>query len=114
MKEKEMQLFKEALEKADHEFYLDAIHTLEQLMDMFPDSELVDDALYNIGLCYFHMNQFEKAVEQFQKVIDQHPEASISFLERQNEYGKNRSQMPLRCHQLPAGHGQSRGSPPQA
>lgn len=94
LREKEIQLFTEALEKARVEFYLDAITLLKKLIEEFPDSELVDDALYDIGLCYFNMNQFEKAIEYFQKVIDEYPDATISVLTGGNEYGKTAA----KCH----------------
>jgi tetratricopeptide (TPR) repeat protein len=94
MHEKEIQLFTNAIQMANDEFYLDAIKTLEQLVENFKDSELVDDALYNIGLCYFNMNQFERAIELFQKVIHQYPEATISILDGGNEFGKTAA----KCH----------------
>lgn len=88
MHEEEIQLFINAIQMAKDEFYLDAIQKLEQLIKEFKDSELVDDAFYNIGLCYFNMNQFEKAIELFQKVIHQYPDATISILDGGNEFGK--------------------------
>lgn len=88
MHEKEIQLFTQAIQMAKDEFYLDAIKMLEQLTKEFKDSELVDDAYYNIGLCYFNMNQFERAIELFQKVIHQYPDATISILDGGNEFGK--------------------------
>lgn len=94
MHEKEIQLFTNAIQMAKDEFYLDAIKMLEQLVEDFKDSELVDDALYNIGLCYFNMNQFERAIELFQKVIHQYPEATISILDGGNEFGKTAA----KCH----------------
>ena len=94
MHEKEIQLFTNAIQMAKDEFYLDAIQKLDQLIKEFKDSELVDDALYNIGLCYFNMNQFEKAIELFQKVIHQYPDATISILDGGNEFGKTAA----RCH----------------
>jgi len=94
MREKEIQLFTQAMQLAKDEFYLDAIKMLEQLILEFKDSELVDDALYNIGLCYFNMNQFEKAIELFQKVIHQYPEGTISILDGGNEFGKTAA----KCH----------------
>ncbi len=87
MREKEIQLFTDAMKKANEEFYLDAIPLLEQLINEFPDSELVDDALYDIGLCYFNINQFDKAIEYFNKVIQEYPEATITVLTGGNEYG---------------------------
>ena len=94
MHEKEIQLFTEAIQMAKDEFYMDAIKLLEQLIQEFKESELVDDALYNIGLCYFNMNQFEKAIELFQKVIHQYPDATISILDGGNEFGKTAA----KCH----------------
>lgn len=94
MHEKEIQLFTNAIQMAKDEFYLDAIQKLEQLIKEFKDSELVDDAYYNIGLCYFNMNQFEKAIELFQKVIHQYPDATISILDGGNEFGKTAA----KCH----------------
>jgi len=94
MHEKEIQLFTQAIQIAKDEFYLDAIQMLEQLIKEFKDSELVDDALYNIGLCYFNMNQFEQAIELFQKVIHQYPDATISILDGGNEFGKTAA----KCH----------------
>jgi tetratricopeptide (TPR) repeat protein len=94
MHEKEIQLFTNAIQMAKDEFYLDAIQKLEQLIKEFKDSELVDDAYYNIGLCYFSMNQFERAIELFQKVIHQYPDATISILDGGNEFGKTAA----KCH----------------
>lgn len=94
MHEKEIQLFTNAIQMAKDEFYLDAIKMLEQLTKDFKDSELVDDAFYNIGLCYFNMNQFERAIELFQKVIHQYPNATISILDGGNEFGKTAA----KCH----------------
>ena len=94
MHEKEIQLFTYAIQMAKDEFFLDAIQKLEQLIKEFKDSELVDDAYYNIGLCYFNMNQFEKAIKLFQKVIHQYPDATISILDGGNEFGKTAA----KCH----------------
>lgn len=94
MHEKEIQLFTQAIQMAKDEFYLDAIKMLEQLTKEFTDSELVDDAIYNMGLCYFNMNQFERAIELFQKVILQYPNATISILDGGNEFGKTAA----KCH----------------
>ena len=94
MHDKEITYFSNAIEKARSEFYLDAINEFTKLNEEFPQSELVDDALYNIGLCYFQMNQFEKAIEYYQKVIDEFPDSAISILEGGNEFGKT----PAKCH----------------
>jgi len=94
MHEKDILLFTKAIQMAKDEFYLDAIKMLEQLIREFKDSELVDDAIFNIGLCYFNMNQFDRAIEMFQKVIHQYPDATISILDGGNEFGKTAA----KCH----------------
>ncbi|MDA0765079.1 MAG: tetratricopeptide repeat protein, partial [Proteobacteria bacterium] len=64
-------MFTQALKFAQDEFYLDAATQFQKLIDEFPDSELSDDAQYNIGLCYFTINNFQKAIDSFEIVIAQ-------------------------------------------
>lgn len=87
IRDREIQLFSEGMNFAKEEFFLDAISKMEELQNDFPNSELIDDAIYNIGLCYFNMNQFEKAIKYFKKVIDEFPDGTISVLNGANEYG---------------------------
>jgi len=94
MHDKEIKLFTEGLKQAHNEFYLDAVKEFQKLVDDCPDSELADDALYNIGLCYFNINQFEKAISFFNKVITDYPDATISILDGGNEFGKTAA----KCH----------------
>ena len=87
MRDIEIQLFSDGMNLAKDEFFLDAIANMNELIIKFPDSELVDDAIYNIGLCYFNMNQFEKAINYFNKCINEYPNGTISVLTGGNEYG---------------------------
>lgn len=87
MRDLEIQLFSEGMNYAKEEFYLDAISKMSELLTKFPDSELLDDALYNIGLCYFNMSQFDKAIVYFTKCISDYPDGTISVLVGGNEYG---------------------------
>jgi len=87
MRDTEIQLFSDGMNLAKEEFFLDAIANMNELIMKFPDSELVDDAIYNIGLCYFNMNQFVKAINYFNKCIDEYPDGTISVLTGGNEYG---------------------------
>jgi TolA-binding protein len=87
MRDIEIQLFSDGMNFAKEEFFLDAIANMNELIIKFPDSELVDDAIYNIGLCYFKMNQFDKAINYFNKCIDEYPDGTISVLTGGNEYG---------------------------
>ena len=88
MHEKELQYFTEAFQLAHDKFYLDAITHFNKLIDEFPDSDLADDALLNIGLCYYTMSQFEKSIEISNYLIQHYPEATISALNDGNEFGK--------------------------
>jgi len=42
----------------------------------FPDSPLVDDALYWIGECYFSQEKFKEAIEQFNELILNFPKSN--------------------------------------
>ena len=87
MRDKEIQLFSDGVNFAKEEFFLDAIANMNELILLFPDSELIDDAIYNIGLCYFNMNQFDKAITYFIKCTQEYPDGTISVLTGGNEYG---------------------------
>lgn len=87
MRDLEIQLFSEGMNYANEEFYLDAIAKMKELLSKFPDSELVDDALYNVGLCYFNLSQFNNAIFYFNKCINDYPNGTISVLVGGNEYG---------------------------
>ena len=88
MHKEEVDLFVKALKSANEEFYFEAISEFRNLIKNFPNSELCDDSEFNIGLCYFNMMQFEKAIGSFYKVIDSYPDSTISILEGGNEFGK--------------------------
>lgn len=87
MRDKEIQLFSDGMISAKDELFFDAIANMNELIKQFPDSELVDDAIYNIGLCYFNMNQFDKAITYFNRCIVEVPNGTISVLTGGNEYG---------------------------
>jgi len=94
MHDKEIQYFTEGLNLAKDEFYLDSINKFKMLIDEFPQSDLADDSLYNVGLCYFKMKQMELAIQTFNQVIINYPDATISALESANEFGKTAA----KCH----------------
>tara|TARA_B100000575_G_C23140978_1_gene663986 strand:- start:2449 stop:2898 length:450 start_codon:yes stop_codon:yes gene_type:complete len=94
LKNNDIELFKKGLINATSEFYLDAIEIFNELIENFSESELVDDAYYNMGLCYFNMNQMEKALGCYKKVIDDFPNATITSLETSKEFGKTAA----KCH----------------
>lgn len=93
MNNKEIELFKEALNSASNEFYIESINSFNNLIHLFPESDLVDDAYFNIGLCYFRMNHFEQAIDSYNIVINDYPDSTISDLEF-SESGKTAA----KCH----------------
>ena len=94
MHDKEITLFTNGLKFAQDEFFLDSINEFNKLVEDYPDSELADDAYFNIGLCYFEMNHFIKAIEIYNVVINDYPDSTISSLEGQGESGKTAA----KCH----------------
>lgn len=88
MHEKEILLFTDAFKAAQEKFYVDAIHKFQELVNNFPESDLADDAMYNIGLCYYEINQFQKCIEVLEEMIQKYPDATITALENGNEFGK--------------------------
>lgn len=94
MHDKEIQYFTEGLQQAQQEFYMDAIGKFQVLVNEYPNSDLADDALFNIGLCYLKMKQLEQAIEAFNQVIINYPDATISSLDNANEFGKTAA----KCH----------------
>lgn len=94
MYDKVIQYFTDGLQLVQKEFYLDAINKFQILIDEYPNSDLADDSLFNVGLCYFKMKQLELAIEVFNQVIINYPDASISVLDNTNEFGKTAA----KCH----------------
>ena len=105
MNELEIEYFKEAIVAAKDEFYMDAIRLFEKLVNEFPESDLADDAFYDLGLCYFQMHQFDKAIENFKTVINDYPEGTISVLNGGNEYGYTSAKAWLGIMNCYFGHG---------
>ena len=91
MHEKEILYFTDAFQLAQEKFYVDAIHKFQELVNNFSESDLADDAMYNIGLCYYEMNQFQKSIEILEEMIEKYPDTTITALENSNEFGKTSS-----------------------
>ena len=86
MHDKEITLFTNGLKFAQDEFFLDSINEFNKLVEDYPDSELADDAYFNIGLCYFEMNHFIKAIEFYNVVINDYPDSGDSGFSDYGEY----------------------------
>ena len=88
MHQSEVNLFAEALTCLKNEFYIDAIGVFKRLCMEFPDSDLADDALYNIGLTYFHLNELNQASTYLNRVIEEYPDSTISALDGAADFGR--------------------------
>jgi len=88
MHEKELEYFQESLYHINNQFYVDAIKGFQDFINEFPQSDLVDDSMYNTGLCYYEMNQFKKSIEVLEDMIQKYPDATITSLGNANESGK--------------------------
>jgi len=88
MHEEEIIIFTDSIRLAQDKFYVDAIHNFNELIEKFPTSDLADDAMFNVGLCYFEMSQFQKCIDIIDELIKNYPDSTISALESGNEYGK--------------------------
>ncbi|MBN2537444.1 tol-pal system protein YbgF [candidate division WOR-3 bacterium] len=53
--------------------YRVAVAGLEQYLQMFPDSEMADNALYWIGECWYSLGELGKAEEEFKNVLIRYP-----------------------------------------
>ena len=88
MHDEEIISFTDSIQLAQNKFYVDAIHKFQGLIDKYPESDLADDAMFNIALCYYEMCQFQKSIDTIDAMIKKYPESTISALEGGNEFGK--------------------------
>jgi tol-pal system protein YbgF len=56
--------------------YANARKAFEQFVWTYPDSPLVDNALFWIGETYYQSGDYENAILMYQKVMDKHPKGS--------------------------------------
>lgn len=50
-----------------------AIVTFRQYLDLFPDTDLADNASYWIGECYFNKGEYNHAVREFETLVERYP-----------------------------------------
>jgi tol-pal system protein YbgF len=51
----------------------EAIELFGQFLAVYPKHDLADNAQYWIGECLYARHEYERAVEEFQRVVDEHP-----------------------------------------
>jgi len=64
--------------------YLDAIEKANKVVEKHPDSKYHDDALFMIGMSYFHVQNFTKSEAAFRELLVTHPESK--FIEEARLY----------------------------
>ena len=66
-------MFDKGIDQYVYGEYRQAIKTFEEILEKFPDAEKERAwAQYEIGFCYFHLLDYDKAVEAFRKVLDEY------------------------------------------
>ncbi len=72
----EAELYKNAKAAFDQEKYAEAREIFEQLLKRFPDSQQADNAQFWIGETYYREKWYEKAILEYQKVIEKYPKGN--------------------------------------
>ena len=80
--------FQQAVQLTTQNLVSEAATAFRTVVDRWPDDDLADDALYNVGACYLAMNQFGHAAETFREVIQRYPKATISSANGRSETGR--------------------------
>lgn len=80
--------FQQAVTFASENLISEAATTFREVVERWPDDDLADDALYNIGACYLAMNQFGRAADTFRQVIHRYPNATIHVADGRSEVGR--------------------------
>ncbi|GAB4324518.1 MAG: hypothetical protein Kow0074_17560 [Candidatus Zixiibacteriota bacterium] len=64
--------------------YLDAIEKANKVVEKYPNSKYHDDALFIIGMSYFHIQNFTKSEAAFRELLVTHPDSK--FIEEARLY----------------------------
>ncbi len=78
MMETDSQLLKDGMNAAKAGRNDDAIKSLRKLTLGYPDSDLADNAHYNLGIIYKRMEQFNKSMTEFKTVVEHYPESDAA------------------------------------
>lgn len=68
--------YQAAFELLKEQRYDEAAAAFKQFLSTYPDSQLADNAQYWLAESYYVTGQFEPALQQFQVVIDEHPQST--------------------------------------
>lgn len=88
MKDAVLGRFQEGITLAARNRVLDAASAFREIVDRWPDHDLADDALYNLGACWLATNQFTRAIDTFRDVVRRYPDATIHDDDQSGERGR--------------------------
>ncbi|MDI6752526.1 MAG: tetratricopeptide repeat protein [bacterium] len=71
--------FDEVLKLKKEKRYLETINGFLSFVEKHPETELVHEAIYQIGLCYEEEGDFDKVCEYLEKVAQIHPSAQLEL-----------------------------------
>lgn len=71
-------LYQMAFVKGLQKDYGGKIASLNQLISQFPNSQYIDDALYERGRAYVQLENNEQAIQSFRTLVERFPESSIA------------------------------------
>ena len=80
--------FRQAVTLAADNLIVEAAGAFREVVEAWPEDDLADDALYNVGACYLAMNQFGRATDTFREVIERYPDATIHSANGRSEVGR--------------------------
>lgn len=98
--------FEHALGLTTRNMILDAAAEFRTVVDRWPDHDLADDALYNLGACWLAMNQYARAADTFRELLRRYPDAQIHDSDNAGEQGRTgaKALLGLLAAELGMGH----------
>jgi tetratricopeptide (TPR) repeat protein len=80
--------FEHALLLTTRNMILDAAAEFREIVERWPDHDLADDALYNLGSCWLALGQYGRAAETFREILRRYPDAQIHDSDNAGEQGR--------------------------
>lgn len=73
------QYYRQAYRHGEVDDFTAAAECFQQILEQCRDSELADDAQYQRAICYFAQQDYEQAIEEFEKVRQCFPDSHLSL-----------------------------------
>lgn len=71
-KETALSLYRSAMEAYNQEHYQEAATRFREFISQFPKHNFSDNAQYWIGECYYSLGQYERSIDEFCAILQQH------------------------------------------